>query len=65
MDTAPEGWARPEQYARHIDSSRATVYELLAQGMPSIKLGRSRRINVAAADAWIAERFAIGQEVAS
>lgn len=58
MDTASEGWARPEQYAHHIDSSRATVYALLAQGLPSIKLGRSRRINVAAADAWIAARFA-------
>ena len=46
----------PEQFAQRIEQSRAQVYNYLAEGMPSLKLGRSRRIEPTAAFAWLLER---------
>ena len=59
----PNRLVRPETYAQHIESSRAFVYKLMSEGLPSMKLGRSRRIRVADADAWLAQRA--DSEVAS
>jgi excisionase family DNA binding protein len=41
--------------AAHWHVSRAHVYNLLQRGLPSVKLGRSRRFDVEAADAWAAQ----------
>jgi excisionase family DNA binding protein len=52
---------RPEQFAERVEVSRAQVYKWLADGMPSLKLGRSRRIDPAEGLAWLREQ----NEVAS
>jgi len=57
MDAQPDTrLLSPERLADHWDCSRAHIYRLLQQGMPSLKLGRARRIRVADAEAWIAEQ---------
>lgn len=60
MDSTPDTplAMRPERYAQRTDLSRAQIYKFLAQGMPSLKLGRSRRILVADADAWLITHLA-------
>lgn len=46
---------RPEEAAEVLSLSRATVYELLSSGsLPSIKIGRSRRITRAALESFVA-----------
>lgn len=45
-----------DQVALRLNLSRSRVYELLNQGMPSITLGRSRRIPVAALRQWLLEQ---------
>lgn len=42
-----------DQLAEHLGLSRATVYALLNRGMPSLKVGRSRRFRLAEVDAWL------------
>jgi excisionase family DNA binding protein len=44
--------------ARRFDVSRRTVCSWLAEGLPSVKRGRIRRIGVEAATAWIEGRRA-------
>lgn len=61
METDPPTLLRPERFADVVDVSRATVYAWLAEGLPSLKLGRSRRIDVTEGLAWLRER----SEVAS
>lgn len=41
------------ELAERYGICRATVYNLLAQGLPSIKVGRARRFDVARTDAWL------------
>ena len=49
---------RPAEAAEAIGVSRSRMYELLASGdVPSIRVGRTVRIAVAALQAWIAERL--------
>lgn len=47
---------RPEQFADRTSVSRAQVYKWLADGMPSLKLGKSRRIDPAEGIAWLRSR---------
>jgi excisionase family DNA binding protein len=50
---------RVEEAAEVMGLSRAKVYELLTEGrIPSIKLGRSRRIPVSALKGWIEAELA-------
>jgi excisionase family DNA binding protein len=50
---------RVEEAAEVISLSRAKVYELLAKGdIPSITIGRSRRIPVSAIKNWIEAELA-------
>ncbi len=57
MDTHDPGrLLTPNDLAERWSCSRAYVYKLLDEGLPSLKLGRSRRIRVADADAWLAQR---------
>lgn len=49
---------RPAEAAEAIGVSRSRMYELLASGeLPSIRVGRTVRVPVAALQAWIAERL--------
>ena len=49
---------RPAEAAEAIGVSRSRMYELLASGdVPSIRVGRTVRVPVAALQAWIAERL--------
>lgn len=43
------------QLAEHYGICRASVYNLLSRGMPSVQIGRSRRFRLAEVDAWLAE----------
>jgi excisionase family DNA binding protein len=55
---AGEPWLlRPEQVARRLNLSRSRVYELLAEpdGLPSISIGRSRRIRTSDLRDWLAK----------
>jgi excisionase family DNA binding protein len=56
--TAPLDIETIDQFADRWSLSRASVYRLLNDGLPSIKVGRSRRLLSAAADAWLLERSA-------
>ena len=50
---------RVEEVAEAIGLSRAKVYELLTEGrIPSVKIGRSRRIPVSALKGWIEAELA-------
>lgn len=52
---------RPEQFAERTEVSRAQVYKWLADGMPSLKLGRSRRIDPTEGMAWLRNRYEAGE----
>jgi excisionase family DNA binding protein len=56
--SSPErsAWVDSRALARHLSVPRSTVYNLLKAGMPSLKLGRSRRFNIEAVEAWLIER---------
>lgn len=41
------------EVADHYGVSRAHVYNLLARGMPSVKVGRCRRFRLSDVDAWL------------
>jgi excisionase family DNA binding protein len=45
-----------DECADHWGISRASVYNLLKEGLPSIRIGRLRRFDLAACSAWLAER---------
>ena len=50
---------RPEEAAEVLGISRARLYELLAAGViPSIRVGRSRRVPADALRAWVASERA-------
>lgn len=49
----PDRLVSPEGLADHYAVSRAFVYKMLEDGLPSLKLGRARRIRVSDADAWL------------
>lgn len=44
---------RPDRLAERWDCSRQYIYDCMSRGLPSVKLGRARRIRVADADAWL------------
>jgi predicted DNA-binding transcriptional regulator AlpA len=46
----------PRQLAELWGCSRAHVYVLMGQGLPSLTLGRARRIRLSDADVWLDER---------
>ena len=55
---------RPAEAAEAIGIGRSKVYELLASGeLPSIRIGGSVRIPVAALQAWIERQLAERGEV--
>lgn len=43
-----------EEYAERLKVSRGTVFGWLRNGMPSVCVGRTRRIVTDRADAWLA-----------
>lgn len=50
---------KPTEAAESLGISRAKTYELIASGeIPSVKIGASRRVPVAALQAWIAQQLA-------
>lgn len=52
---APAEFLSPSALAERLSVSRATIHRFLNGGMPSIGRGRSRRINAANAEQWLAE----------
>jgi len=54
---------RVEEAAEAIACSRSKTYQLLADGsLPSVRVGRSIRVPVAALESWINERAAVAQD---
>jgi excisionase family DNA binding protein len=50
---------KPQEAADALSIDRSTLYELLMDGtIPSIKIGRARRIPVSALEQWIADQIA-------
>lgn len=50
---------RPERAADMLDISRSMVYRLIAEGrLPSVLIGKSRRVPVDELRRWIAEQAA-------
>jgi excisionase family DNA binding protein len=59
-----KGLLKPEEAATYLGIGRSKVFELLADGrLASVRIGRSRRITVAALDDFVA-RLAEAGEVA-
>ena len=59
MDTTrlePHPLNTVDQQAEAWQVSRAHIYALLNRGLPSVKIGRSRRFDPNACDAWLAEQ---------
>lgn len=48
-------YADTAEICRRYRIGRSTVYDLLGAGLPSLKIGRSRRFDVRQTDAWMAE----------
>jgi excisionase family DNA binding protein len=48
-----------DELADHLNVSRAQVYNFLRQGLPSLKLGRSRRFRLADVTDWL-DQFSEG-----
>jgi excisionase family DNA binding protein len=46
-------YCTPEEYSEKLGIGRTLVFALIKKGLPSIKIGRLRRILIEQADAWI------------
>lgn len=42
-----------QQLADYLNVTRATVYNLMKRGLPSVKVGRARRFRLADVEAWL------------
>lgn len=42
-----------EQLAKYLGMSRASIYNLMKRGLPSIKIGAARRFRTTTVDAWL------------
>ena len=54
MSTTTEQLLTAEQLAQRWQVSRAHIFNLMSRGMPSLKIGRARRFDIGAAEAWLA-----------
>ena len=52
MPPSPDYMAVSE-FARYVSVSSRTIYRLIRQGLPSVLVGRSRRVPRGAAIAWL------------
>ena len=50
----PEPFQTVAEYAQRLKVSRGTVFTWLRRGLPSVVVGRTRRIRTRAADEWLA-----------
>lgn len=61
-----EPWVRFDAVMEHLDiGSTATLYRYIAAGMPSIKVGKSRRFRLSEIDAWLVAQSAAAAEPAA
>jgi excisionase family DNA binding protein len=61
---APAILLRPEEAARMLRVSRTAIYGLLASGdLPSITIGRRRRIPRGALDSYVARQLAAAEDI--
>jgi len=58
-DPAPKVWMRPEEAAEYLGIGRTRMYVLLGaeQGIPSVRIGRTRHIRRADLDGYMERRF--------
>lgn len=53
-----EPWVSRKELAEHLGVCLKTVDNLVRAGMPSLKLGKSRRFRVSAVEGWLEHRGA-------
>jgi len=53
MTDPPKRLVSAAELAAHYGISRATVYNLMGRGMPSVQIGRCRRFRLGETDAWL------------
>lgn len=63
MENAPARLVTARDVANHFGVSRATVYNLMARGLPSVKVGAARRFRLAEVDDWLAAQQATAAPV--
>lgn len=49
----PNLYATVEEYAERLKVSRGTVFGWISNGLPSFRIGRTRRIVIEKADRWL------------
>ncbi|CAN5865461.1 hypothetical protein BH23ACT2_BH23ACT2_13220 [soil metagenome] len=49
-------WETVDQFGNRTHLSRPTIYAMIRRGMPSITIGRARRIDPEAAMEWLRQR---------
>jgi excisionase family DNA binding protein len=63
IEQVPAILVRPEEAARMLRVSRTEMFRLLgSREIPSILIGRRRRVPVAALDAYVASRLAVAED---
>ena len=58
IDTSSNVYMTTAEFARHTRLSRRTIQELIAAGLPSLRIGKARRILWQEADLWLRTRDA-------
>jgi excisionase family DNA binding protein len=58
-DPPPKVWMRPEEGAEYLGIGRTRMYALLGaeEGIPSVRIGRTRHVRRADLDGYMERRF--------
>ena len=58
-DSAPKVWMRPEEGAEYLGIGRTRMYALLGaeEGIPSVRIGRTRHVRRADLDRYMERKF--------
>jgi excisionase family DNA binding protein len=58
-DLGPKVWMRPGEAAEYLGIGRTRMYSLLGaeEGIPSVRIGRTRHVRRADLDAYMERRF--------
>jgi hypothetical protein len=61
---APQVFMRVRAFAERVQLSERTLWKMVSRGLPTIGVGRSRRVDVERADAWLRnERTAVDDSI--
>jgi excisionase family DNA binding protein len=57
VDPVPKEWLRPDEAAIYLGLGRTRMYALLREGIPSVKVGRTRHIRRVDIDEFMQRRL--------